>query len=60
MQAAALTLGSLLPICRTCETVRESPEYAKQLKDFLHNDPAASFARYVCPDCESKIEHETK
>jgi len=60
MQSAALVLGSLTPMCRSCETLRESPEYIKQVKDFLHHDPSATFARYVCPECEGKSRHETQ
>lgn len=45
------TLRSLLPVCASCEKIRDDPEYRRQLQDYLSFQPPLGAGLGICPAC---------
>ncbi len=50
-----LTLKSLLPICASCNKIRNNEDYWEAVADYLHKHTDLEFTHSICPDCRHKL-----
>jgi len=49
------TLSGLLPICSTCNKIRDDQGYWQGVEQYLHAHTGAQLSHGMCPDCMSKL-----
>lgn len=54
------TLEDLLPICASCEKVRDDKGYWSQIDVYLRNRAAVKFTHGICPDCDARLYGQLK
>lgn len=53
-EARLKSLQELLPLCSTCQHVRDDKGYWKQLELYLEEHQGTQFSRGLCPSCARK------
>ena len=53
-------LSGLLPICASCNKIRDDKGYWNRLETFIQAHSEAQFSHSVCPDCARKLYPELK
>ena len=53
-QARLKSLQALLPLCSSCQQVRDDKGYWKQLELYLEEHQGTQFSRGLCPSCSRK------
>lgn len=48
------TLQGLIPMCASCQKVRDDQGYWQQVEDYLMKHSEAAFSHALCPDCLKK------
>jgi hypothetical protein len=49
------TLSGLLPVCCSCQRIRDDEGYWKQLHEYLEIHQGVKFSHGICPECQSKL-----
>ena len=49
-------LKGLLPICTSCNNIRDGEGYWENMETYISNHSEATFAHSVCPDCGAKAD----
>ncbi len=49
------TLSGLLPICASCNKVRDDSGYWNQIEVYIRDHSEADFSHSICPDCAKEL-----
>lgn len=49
------TLSGLLPVCCSCERIRDDAGYWKELQEYLSDHQGVKFSHGICPECSRKL-----
>jgi PAS domain S-box-containing protein len=55
IQARVKVLSGLLPICASCNKIRDDKGYWNRLEGYIHEHSEAHFTHGVCPTCSRKL-----
>jgi PAS domain-containing protein len=50
-----ITLKSLLPICASCNKIRNDKNYWESVSEYLNKHMGVNFTHSLCPDCARKL-----
>jgi len=52
------TLSGLLPICASCQKIRDDQGYRQQIEEYIGQRSKAKFSHGLCQPCADKVLHE--
>jgi DNA-binding response OmpR family regulator len=58
LEKEVVKLRQLLPICASCQKIRENRDYWRSVQTHLGAIPGAKFTHGLCPDCQTALQPE--
>jgi PAS domain S-box-containing protein len=49
------TLQGIIPICASCQKIRDDKGYWEQIESYIKKHSEADFSHAICPDCAKKL-----